>query len=392
MTQDLPLDFDEARRRATERRAVGVAVDFDPTRLALARRLAALPRTELARALDISPTAIGQFEKGQARPSLPILTGLAEVLNVPVDFFRAGHPMASLPASAAHFRSLRSTTATEREQALAFGELVLSVFAALELSVDLPTVALPELTLAGDLDEDGVIEAARQTRKAMGVPPGPVPHVVRLLESHGVAVAGLDENVSRRVDAFSHQQAVHPYASVMGGQRPLVLLNPAKEDKARGRFNAAHELGHLVMHHDTDPGSRLSEAQAHSFAAEFLAPAEEIAPHLPTRLNWVQFQELKHRWGISLKALVMRAHTLGKLTDHSYRRGMQQLSVWGPPEPGPLGEPERPVLMPRAVELLGGETALSRLAEDAGLPLSEVRRVWAAAGGTDVRPRVELFS
>jgi Zn-dependent peptidase ImmA (M78 family)/transcriptional regulator with XRE-family HTH domain len=390
VTQDLPLDFDEARRRATERRAAGVAVDFDPSRLALARRLAALPRTKLARALNVSPAAIGQFEKGQARPTLPILTGLADVLGVPVDFFRAGHPMASLPASAAHFRSLRATTATEREQALAFGELVLSVFAALELSVDLPAVALPELILDEDLDEEGVVEAARQTRKAMGVAAGPVPHVVRLLESHGVAVAGLDANVSDRVDAFSHQQATHPRLQLQG-QRPLVLLNPAKEDKARGRFNAAHELGHLVMHHDTEPGSRLNEAQAHSFAAEFLAPADEIGPHLPTRLDWVQFQGLKHRWGLSLKALVMRAHKLGKLTDHSYRRGMQQLSIWGLPEPGSLGEPERPILMPRAVELLGGEPALTQLAKDAGLPLTEVRRVWAAAGGSDVRPRVDLF-
>jgi hypothetical protein len=146
------------------------------------------------------------------------------------------------------------------------------------------------------------------------------------------------------------------------------------------------------MHHDTEPGSRLDEAQAHSFAAEFLAPADEIAQHLPTRLDWVQLQELEHRGGISLKALVMRAHKLGKLTDHSYPRGMQQLTICGFPEPGSLGEPERPVLMPGAIELLGGEPALTRLAEDAGLPLSQVRRVWAAAGGTDVRPRVDLFS
>jgi hypothetical protein len=145
------------------------------------------------------------------------------------------------------------------------------------------------------------------------------------------------------------------------------------------------------MHHDTEPGSRLAEAQADAFAAEFLAPAEEIRPDLPNRLDWVRLQELKHRWGLSLKALVMRAHRLGKLTDHSYRRGMQQLSVWGYPEPGPLGEPEQPVLLPRAVALLGGESALPRIAADAGLPLSEARRVWIAAGGESERPQVTLF-
>lgn len=395
MNTDLPLDFDAARRRATERRAAGVAVDFDPSRLALARRLAAYPRAKLARELNITPAAVGQFEKGQTKPTLPVLTGLADVLGVPVDFFRAGHPVASLPASAAHFRSLRATTAMEREQALAFGELVLSVFSATELSVDLPPVSLPDLTLPdltlqGEVGEEIVAEAARETRRAIGISSGPVPHVIRLLESHGVAVARL-ENVSHRVDAFSHQQAVAPRQGSTLSPRPLVLLNPGKEDKARGRFNGAHELGHLVMHHDTEPGSRLAEAQAHAFAAEFLAPAEEIRADLPTRLDWVRFQDLKHRWGLSLKALVMRAHKLGRLTDHSYRRGMQQLSVWGFPEPGPLGEPEQPVLLPRAIALLGGEPALQQIANDAGLPLSEVRRVWAAAGGIDERPQVTLF-
>jgi Zn-dependent peptidase ImmA (M78 family)/transcriptional regulator with XRE-family HTH domain len=390
VTENLPLDFDEARRRATQRRAAGVAVDFDPSRLALARRLAAMPRTSLARELSITPAAVGQFEKGQSKPTLPILAGMAEALSVPVEFFRAGYPLPSLPASAAHFRSLRATTATERERALAFGELVLSVFQAVELGVDLPPVALPELVIAGELDEDAVAEAARQSRAAMGVPAGPVPHVIRLLESHGVAVAGL-ENASRKVDAFSHQQAVQTHSSQSPPPRPLVLLNPAKEDKARSRFNAAHELGHLVMHQDTEPGSRLAESQAHAFAAEFLAPAEEIRRDLPTRLDWVRFQELKNRWGLSLSALVMRAYKLGRLTEHSYRRGQQQLRIWGYPEPGALGEPERPVLLPKAVELLGGESALPRIAKQSGLPLAEVRRVWAAAGGTAARPRVDLL-
>jgi Zn-dependent peptidase ImmA (M78 family)/transcriptional regulator with XRE-family HTH domain len=389
VTENLPLDFDQARKRATQRRAAGVAVYFDPSRLALARRLAALPRTTLARELNITPAAISQFEKGQAKPTLPILTGLAEALAVPVEFFRAGHPLPSLPAGAAHFRSLRATTATERERALAFGELVLSVFQAVELSVDLPPADLPQLTIAGDLDEEAVIDTARRTRAAMGVAEGPIPHVIRLLESHGVAVAGL-ENTSRNVDAFSHQQAVQPHSPAAPPLRPLVLLNPAKEDKARGRFNAAHELGHLVMHQDTEPGSRLAESQAHAFAAEFLAPAEEIRQALPTRLDWVRFHELKARWGLSLSALVMRAYRLGRLTEHSYRRGQQQLRIWSYPEPGSLGEPERPVLLPRAVELLGGESALPRIAEQSGLPLSEVQRVWSAAGGSAPRPRVDL--
>lgn len=379
-----PIDLNAARQRAAARRSVGVAVDFDPARLALARRLAALPRTRLGKQVGVTPAAITQYEKGQTKPTLPVLDQLADALAVPVEFFRAGYPVPALSASAAHFRSLRSTTALERERALSFGELTLAVFAAVELHVELPAPWLPELEIptdsAEDLDRAAIESLARQARDRLGVSTGPVPHVVRLLESHGVAVVRLEE-VSRAVDAFSHQQ----------GHRPLVLLSPGKQDKARSRFDCAHELGHLLMHHDVEPGSRLVEQQAHVFAAEFLTPTAQIIDDLPDRLDWSKLHELKRYWGVSLKALVMRAHTLQRITTSTYQRGMRQLATWGLPEPGLLGPPEAPVLLPRAIELIGScDAALTQLAIDAGLPLSEVNRAWRAAGGQDIRPTLNL--
>jgi Zn-dependent peptidase ImmA (M78 family)/DNA-binding XRE family transcriptional regulator len=380
-----PIDISLARRRAAARRAAGVALDFDAARLALARRLAALPRTRLGKEVGVTPSAITQYEKGQTKPTLPVLEKLAEVLQVPTDFFRAGYPVPSLPANGAHFRSLRSTTALERERALSFGELALAVFSAAEFHVDLPPVVLPELEIPADsmeeLDRTSIEDLARQARDALGLGSGPVPHMVRLLEAHGVAVVQL-ENASRKVDAFCHQQ----------GHRPIVLLSPGKQDKARSRFDAAHELGHLLMHHDAEPGSRLVEQQAHTFAAEFLTPAAQITDDFPDRLDWPIFHLLKRRWGVSIKALVMRAHTLERISPSVYQRGMRQLAIWGLPEPGSLGPPEAPVLLPRAVELLGDrDEALAQLAADSGLPVSEVDRVWQASGGHAMRPVLNLM-
>jgi Zn-dependent peptidase ImmA (M78 family)/transcriptional regulator with XRE-family HTH domain len=307
------LDLGEARRRAGERRAAGVVTDFDPSRLALARRLAGLQRTALARAVAmVTAAAIMQFEKGQAKPTVPVAARLAEVLDVPVEFFRAGHPVPALTACAAHFRSLRSTTSIEREQALAFAELVLTVLAAVERRVELPPVALPDLDIPPDLTLAEVPAVARRARAAMGVPAGSVPHMLRLLEAHGVAVVRLDVESAGRVDSFCHHQ----------GARPIVLLCADTQDKARSRFDAAHELGHLLRHHDAEPGSRLLEQRAHAFAAEFLAPAIELGPDLPARADWVRLHNLKRHWGISLKALVYRAHALGQLTDRTYQSAL----------------------------------------------------------------------
>ena len=369
----------QRRRAATDRRAAGVAVDFDPARLALARRLAGMPRAQLAAALGVTAAAVTQYEKGQAKPTLPIVGRLAELLAVPAEFFRAGHPVPSLPASGAHFRSLRSTSALERERALAFAELALTVFAAVEEQVSLPEPSLPDLDVPPELTEPDAIGLAREARARIGLPTGPIPNMVRLLEAHGVAVLRLDHDDLHRVDAFSHH-----------GHRPIVLLNPAKQDKARSRFDAAHELGHLLMHHDTDPGSRLIERQAQAFAAEFLAPAGELVDDLPTRLDWVVLHDLKRRWGISLQALLVHAHRLGRLTDGSYQRGLRQLTAWGLPERGALGPLEVPVLLPRALGFLGGASALPGLAAATGLPPAAVRRIARAAGLDDERPMVSL--
>jgi Zn-dependent peptidase ImmA (M78 family)/transcriptional regulator with XRE-family HTH domain len=373
-------DLDVARRRAVERRVAGVVVDFDPARLALARRLVGMRRARLARAVGVTASAVTQFEKGQSRPTVPVVASFAEVLDVPPEFFRAGNPLLGLPASGAHFRSLRSTTALERERALAFAELALAVFAAVEQHVDLPMPTLPDLDVPPDPTSEDVRRLACEARNHLGLGRGPVPNVIRLLEAHGVVVVRLDRDDIRRVDAFSHHH----------GQRPLVLLNPAKADKSRSRFDAAHELGHLVMHHDIEAGSRLVENQAHAFAAEFLAPATEIEPDLPSVIDWPALQKLKRRWGISLKALVMRAHTLGRYNDATYQRAMRQLASLGLPEPGSLGPPEVPVLLPRALDLLGGSNALPAVATDAGLPIAVVERIWQAAGGADQKPALQL--
>jgi len=310
---------------------------------------------------------------------LPVLHGLAEVLGVPPEFFRAGNPVPALASDGAHFRSLRATTSLERETALAFAELALAVFDAVERYVELPAVRVPDLDVPPDLGTSEARNLAREARQAMGLGAGPVPNVVRLLEAYGVAVVQLNE-ASERVDAFSHQ----------GGRRPVIVLSSLKGDKARRRFDAAHELGHLVMHHDTEPGSRLVEDQAHAFAAEFLAPSDQIGPELPTRLDWPTLHELKRRWGMSLKALVFQSHKLDRFGETTYKRAMKQLSVWGLPEPGPIGPPEAPVLLPRALELLDEPDTARWLARQTGLPIEIVARIVEAAGGEAPRPAVQL--
>ncbi|MBW8483104.1 XRE family transcriptional regulator [Actinomadura sp. PM05-2] len=325
------------------RRAAEVRPSFDCARLTLARRLRGLRKNQLAQAVGTTPAAIGRYEAGVAHPGAATLPRLAIALGVPPAFFRPGSGPVAPAADAAHFRSLRSTTQIERDQALAYGRLAADIVAALEDLVDFPRARLPEFPVPPDeIGGAAPVEAARLARRELVGADGPIPHLVRVLEQHGVIVLTLPPS-TERVDAFSI--GAHP--------RPLVLFNPAKGDRARNRFDAAHELGHLVMHADAEPGSRIVEDQAHRFAAEFLMPADQIAGRLPATADWDRLAELKGVWGVSIAALLYRARTLGVMREPVYRAAVAALARQGHrrAEPGPPRPLESPTMLVRAVEL-----------------------------------------
>jgi Zn-dependent peptidase ImmA (M78 family) len=178
---------------------------------------------------------------------------------------------------------------------------------------------------------------------------GPAPHLVRLLENHGVLIV-FSPHQAASVDAYSFDSRL----------RPVVVLNPVKHDYYRQRFDVAHELGHLVMHSDAEPGGRTVEDHANRFAAELLMPEAEIRAELPTTMNGASWQSLarsKERWGTSIQALLYRARRLGTLTEVSYRNAMTTLTSrgWRRSEPGLISVLEQPSMLPRAVELLAAE-------------------------------------
>ncbi|MFC5753348.1 XRE family transcriptional regulator [Actinomadura rugatobispora] len=337
---------------------------FDCERLTLARRLRGLRKNQLAQAVGTTPTAIGQYEAGVHRPSEKSLSRLAIALGVPVEFFHAGRSPVTLDSAHAHFRSLRSTTQIERDQALAYGRIAADIVGTLEDLVEFPAAELPEHPVQPDeIAGPGPVEAARLARKALlGEGHGAVPHMVRLLEKNGVIVLILPPS-TERVDAFSI--GAHP--------RPMVMFNPAKGDYWRNRFDGAHELGHLVMHADAEPGSKVIEDQAHRFAAEFLMPEAGIAGELPSTADWSRLAALKAAWGVSMSALLYRARTLGIMKEGTYRGAMSTMASrgWRRQEPGQARPLEGPTMLTRAVEL----TAASGVDRD---ELSERARVTRA--------------
>lgn len=374
----------------TDARSDAIPGVFDPARLTQARRLAAMTKTSLAEQLHVSAVAIGQWESGSHTPRPDHLNKLAELFEVPIAFFVAGRPFARLEGSEAHFRSLRRTPAKERERAVAFTEQVWELTHNLERHVQLPPVDLPGFS-AGEVQTSAVstdpVQAAQQLRREWGLGAGRIPKLVRLLERHGliVTLTQFAGSATATVDAFSTSHL----------PRPVIVLTPDRaNDVYRHRFTAAHELGHLVLHHETAPGDKEQEREADVFAAEFLTPSAEIYPLLPTRMDLTALARLSAQWGVSVTSLIIRCREVGVISEAAYRRAFQrhaQLTKLGLFSPQPVSEypGEVPTMLNSALELAEKNGVTYRtLARD--LRISPAR-VLALLGRAEKRPVLHLI-
>ena len=62
-------------------------------RIAALRKNARLSQAELARALGVSPSAVGMYEQGRREPSAACLVALAQVFGVTTDYLLTGRPI-----------------------------------------------------------------------------------------------------------------------------------------------------------------------------------------------------------------------------------------------------------------------------------------------------------
>jgi Zn-dependent peptidase ImmA (M78 family)/transcriptional regulator with XRE-family HTH domain len=366
-----------------------VARAFDAARLTQARHLVGKTKKEVAAAIGVTAAAVGQYESGVTRPRPDLIPRLAEELQVPISFFVAGRPHPRLDASGAHFRSLRTARAWQRDKAIAHVKQVWELTLALEKRVQLPLVDLPGF--AGGEMHSGVelpsapADAARALRAYWQLGTRPIPHLVRHLEARGIVVdAPPPSHADREVDAFS-----------IAHLRPIVVLTANRTDDVyRWRFTAAHELGHLVLHGDTAPGDTQQEREADTFAAEFLTPRDSVLPELPARADLRKLVELQHVWGVSVDSLLYRCREVGLLSDQAAGRAWRRLAELRH-QPGFAVESvtrypgEQPVMLRQAYELAATETGLTTrdLARELGW---SIRRAEELLGLVKERPTLRL--
>jgi Zn-dependent peptidase ImmA (M78 family)/DNA-binding XRE family transcriptional regulator len=322
----------------------------------VARERRGLSRAGLAELARISERSIRKYEAGEDVPLPSTQAELAEVLQVPVSFFY-GPPLEGLGESAATFRAASKLPMYRRRAALAAGSFAMHVAEYVAERFVLPKVDVPDLAgLEPEL-------AAEAVRAAWGQGFGPIPNVVRLLESRGVMVFALAEDC-RELDAFAWWRE----------GRPFVMLNTLKSAE-HGRFDAAHELGHLVLHRHLSATAREHEEEAHQFAAAFLLPKQGVVASAPRGANLADVLYHKKRWGVSAMAFTRRLLQLRFLSPHQYRSLVIELSKRGyrTSEPGGTERETSHLMTLLLSELRSEGVTMPRLADELTMSVDDVR-------------------
>jgi len=331
------------------------ADEFNAERLTLARERRGLTQRKLSELVGVSDRMIKAYEAGQKNPAPDTLSAISRALKFPTTFFEAPS-LERLELEAASFRALSKASAALRSRTVAAGTIALELHHYLSDRFELPKPDLP------DIRTSTPGKAAEALRHQWGLGQQPISNVVHLLEAHGVVVFSLSEDCES-IDAFS----------IWHAGTPFVFLNNRKTAE-RSIFDAAHELGHLVLHRHGAPHGRAAEIEADTFASSFLLPESAMRAAAPRFVTIASVTAMKKTWKASVAAIGYRLHQLGLVSDWHYKAFNIELSRRGRSnEPAPLPRETSEVLRKTLLLLAEDGVTLRDIARDLHLPPSELQ-------------------
>ncbi|MFC5050926.1 helix-turn-helix domain-containing protein [Rubritalea spongiae] len=366
-------------------------IEFIPSRLTEVRAGLGFSMAELARKVKVTPQAISNYEAGVRVPDPEVLIKIASELGFPMSYFTGAHFTKITQRGTTFFRSQLSAR-TKKEQAIRSQETswIFQVYSWLSSYVTFPELDLPNDQLSRKctcsrieectcnqkgLTLDEIETLAANLRIHWGLSNGPISNMVDLLESKGIAVV-------RQKSSNAKLDAVSQYVNGV----PIVFLGDDKISSVRSRFDAAHELGHILMHSSVSQRElaepavlKRVEKEANAFASAFLMPRRTFGGEV-YKATLKSFESLKPRWLVSMQAMIVRANTLGLISAADQKRLFIQISSKGYRKSEPLDDKipfEQPRLLNNAWRLITDKGGMrsSRIVEDLRLPIDLIAGV-----------------
>lgn len=346
-------------------------------RLKIARRKAGLSLRGLADAMEppISAQAISKYESNEMMPSSRVLFGLGKALGVSLDFLMAGQVQ---ELAGVEFRKHSGTSARDRARVEAVVTEELESYLTIEDILDLPAGDDPFASVrCENVDSYEEAEAlADRLRAEWDLGNDPIPSMTGLLEEKGIKVIAADfpDSVSGLTCEVRRT-----------GGRPdtSAIVIASSINVERKRFTLAHELAHRVVQGVAGDGLRLETAM-NRFAGAFLVPSDHLRQEVGAQRHGIAYREimqLKHFYGVSAAAILMRLGTAGILPETAVTYAFRTFARrWRSEEPEPieddigLGAFERPARFQGLVYRALAEELISpaRAAQLLKRPLPEI--------------------
>jgi len=301
--------------------------DIFGRRLSQARRMRGMSLRAVAEAIGgkVSYNALHRYENGEMMPGDEVLISVADVLDKPLDFFF--RPF-TVELRELRFRKTTGLGAKSedavREQANDFFER----YCEIEQILGLPSSFNDPLRDIGYNHPEEAEEAAVKVRAHWKLGEDPLQNVFETLEAKGFKIFEVEAPES--FDGFSGWADGHPV---------IVLATWLNKDTPRKRFTTLHEAAHLLVTPHTDLSGKDLESFCNRFAGAMLMPAEVFASDFGGFRHRVSLEELidlKRRYGMSIAAIMHRAHDLKLIDDSTYRQFsiIRKKKGWHRDEPG----------------------------------------------------------
>lgn len=335
---------------------------IDRNRLKVAKDLRRLSNKDFARLLGCSEPKIRKILTDESYPiNQEDFSQIVEKLDIPASFFSSEDNLCPIQTSDIFYRSAARIKAEYRNANEAYTLLAKKINFYFESKLTLPKFNFPELEIFEPDHFEFPANTANNLRGFWGLGIQPINNIISLLELKGIRIFRLPFE-TKQMDALS-------FFDDQSGS-PFIFLNDFKSFE-RQRFDAAHELGHMIMHKDDNAEyNRTKESEADQFASEFLMPYQGFIGKLPKYLSIQSMIEYKKYWRVSLKAINYRCNKLNLISEWNYKNNSIRINSYG----YHLNEPEptycdQSLLLPKMLKVLSTEDnfSVNKMLDDIGI-------------------------
>ena len=301
-------------------------------RLRLARKRAGLSMRALADAMSpkVTAQAISKYEAGKMLPSSAALVGLGKALDVSLDFLMSAQIEA---LDTVEFRKHSGASARDRARAEAVVTDSLERYLAIEHILDIEASVdwVERRRYDSVASESQIDERADELRGVWDLGRNPIPSLCELLEDKGIKVVEAD--LPESINGLS--------CHVLRGDEIVAeaVVVSSRINVERKRFTLAHELAHRIIRSTGNPAIDL-EGAMNRFAGAFLVPGQCLRDEVGAdrhRITYYEIVRLKHIYGVSAAALLMRLGQVGALPQGSVQHAFATFArSWRRSEPDPI--------------------------------------------------------